>query len=113
MNKLNATHIIMEMRHILVFFSCRRRHTRWPRDWSSDVCSSDLIWHGSGNITANGRLEAMTLEQVRSKTERIREFAALPFLLMAVVSVLGVVVRPAAQPIKIGRASCRERVSSF
>src|SRR5207253_7069248 len=20
----------------------RRRHTRWPRDWSSDVCSSDL-----------------------------------------------------------------------
>src|SRR5207253_6189384 len=24
------------------FFSCRRRHTRWPRDWSSDVCSSDL-----------------------------------------------------------------------
>src|SRR5215510_15179101 len=25
------------------FFSSRRRHTRWPRDWSSDVCSSDLI----------------------------------------------------------------------
>src|SRR5207253_8660385 len=23
-------------------FSSRRRHTRWPRDWSSDVCSSDL-----------------------------------------------------------------------
>src|SRR5207253_7774432 len=22
--------------------SSRRRHTRWPRDWSSDVCSSDL-----------------------------------------------------------------------
>src|SRR5207253_5024214 len=20
-----------------------RRHTRWPRDWSSDVCSSDLV----------------------------------------------------------------------
>src|SRR5437660_4663611 len=27
------------------FFSCRRRHTRWPRDWSSDVCSSDLCRH--------------------------------------------------------------------
>src|SRR5439155_4108823 len=28
------------------FFSSRRRHTRWPRDWSSDVCSSDLgVWH--------------------------------------------------------------------
>src|SRR5690625_5455984 len=24
------------------FFSGRRRHTMWPRDWSSDVCSSDL-----------------------------------------------------------------------
>src|SRR5439155_4801977 len=24
------------------FFSSRRRHTRWPRDWSSYVCSSDL-----------------------------------------------------------------------
>src|SRR5439155_3189889 len=27
------------------FFSSRRRHTRWPRDWSSDVCSSDLRRH--------------------------------------------------------------------
>src|SRR5437870_6873091 len=26
----------------MYFFSSRRRHTRWPRDWSSDVCSSDL-----------------------------------------------------------------------
>src|SRR5207253_6844655 len=24
------------------FFTSRRRHTSWPRDWSSDVCSSDL-----------------------------------------------------------------------
>src|SRR5207253_7887015 len=28
------------------FFSSRRRHTRWPRDWSSDVCSSDLVVDG-------------------------------------------------------------------
>src|SRR6266702_5581612 len=28
---------------ISFFFSSRRRHTRWPRDWSSDVCSSDLL----------------------------------------------------------------------
>src|SRR3712207_6306767 len=27
----------------LFFFSSRRRHTRYWRDWSSDVCSSDLI----------------------------------------------------------------------
>src|SRR5690606_40623128 len=27
------------------FFSSRRRHTRFSRDWSSDVCSSDLLQH--------------------------------------------------------------------
>src|SRR3712207_7044591 len=27
---------------IVFFFSSRRRHTRYWRDWSSDVCSSDL-----------------------------------------------------------------------
>src|SRR5690606_39934212 len=27
---------------LLFFFSSRRRHTRFSRDWSSDVCSSDL-----------------------------------------------------------------------
>src|SRR5690625_5733673 len=39
----------------LFFFSSRRRHTRWPRDWSSDVCSSDL----------------MTAEQVNPLNKRI------------------------------------------
>src|SRR6267143_2587607 len=28
---------------IFFFFSSRRRHTRWNCDWSSDVCSSDLV----------------------------------------------------------------------
>src|SRR5690606_40477882 len=27
---------------LFFFFSSRRRHTRFSRDWSSDVCSSDL-----------------------------------------------------------------------
>src|SRR3982750_3685793 len=27
----------------VIFFSSRRRHTRSDRDWSSDVCSSDLV----------------------------------------------------------------------
>src|SRR5690606_40700899 len=27
----------------IIFFSSRRRHTRFSRDWSSDVCSSDLL----------------------------------------------------------------------
>src|SRR2546429_3482981 len=28
---------------MIFFFSSRRRHTRCSRDWSSDVCSSDLL----------------------------------------------------------------------
>src|SRR5207249_3468350 len=37
-----------QMVHIVFFFfSSRRRHTRSKRDWSSDVCSSDLgLWEG-------------------------------------------------------------------
>src|SRR5690625_5819690 len=40
----------------MLCFSSRRRHTRWPRDWSSDVCSSDLGKHAarlSGEMSAN------------------------------------------------------------
>src|SRR5690606_40762287 len=37
---------------IVFFFSSRRRHTRFSRDWSSDVCSSDLeaqaFWEQAG-----------------------------------------------------------------
>src|SRR3712207_8684869 len=29
---------------VFFFFSSRRRHTRYWRDWSSDVCSSDLLY---------------------------------------------------------------------
>src|SRR5438105_9178080 len=32
----------------LFFFSSRRRHTRSTRDWSSDVCSSDLCAPAGG-----------------------------------------------------------------
>src|SRR3712207_1562928 len=31
------------MKYTCFFFSSRRRHTRYWRDWSSDVCSSDLL----------------------------------------------------------------------
>src|SRR5256886_14259887 len=31
------------MIHFFFFFSSRRRHTRFDCDWSSDVCSSDLV----------------------------------------------------------------------
>src|SRR2546421_3137747 len=32
------------------FFSSRRRHTRSDRDWSSDVCSSDLMRGPNGSV---------------------------------------------------------------
>src|SRR5699024_11330167 len=34
--------IISSEQFFIFFFSSRRRHTRSKRDWSSDVCSSDL-----------------------------------------------------------------------
>src|SRR5690606_40604589 len=45
----------------LFFFSSRRRHTRFSRDWSSDVCSSDLtellIQRIAGRAQAEGRAD--------------------------------------------------------
>src|SRR5690606_40280708 len=37
------------------FFSSRRRHTRFSRDWSSDVCSSDLAAAESSGPSPEGR----------------------------------------------------------
>src|SRR2546421_5567653 len=39
------------------FFSSRRRHTRSDRDWSSDVCSSDLLLSQITAIPADSRLQ--------------------------------------------------------
>src|SRR5690606_39903366 len=36
---------------VVFFFSSRRRHTRFSRDWSSDVCSSDLPSRQSGRAS--------------------------------------------------------------
>src|SRR3712207_7375878 len=40
------------------FFSSRRRHTRYWRDWSSDVCSSDLRRHLTGGVLVTGTAQA-------------------------------------------------------
>src|SRR5947199_3106049 len=37
------------------FFSSRRRHTRCLSDWSSDVCSSDLIEKDRGNVMSESQ----------------------------------------------------------
>src|SRR5690606_6237287 len=36
-------HVLTRPSAVCFFFSSRRRHTRFSRDWSSDVCSSDLL----------------------------------------------------------------------
>src|SRR5439155_8661540 len=53
------------------YFSSRRRHTRWPRDWSSDVCSSDL--HLAANLL---QFAQQLLPQLR-ETPRIGPRSAL------------------------------------
>src|SRR6266511_5725756 len=49
---------------IRFFFSSRRRHTRFSRDWSSDVCSSDLL-----SACATDPLIAATIENVYGAVE--------------------------------------------
>src|SRR5690606_40600747 len=47
------------------FFSSRRRHTRFSRDWSSDVCSSDLVLAAA--------VDARGVEMVVAEVERPME----------------------------------------
>src|SRR3712207_1539917 len=48
----------------ILFFSSRRRHTRYWRDWSSDVCSSDLEAIGilNGSLPASGPGVRLTIQ---------------------------------------------------
>src|SRR3989449_11524472 len=73
---------------IFFFFSSRRRHTRCSRDWSSDVCSSDLplvptinsavaLW-AFGHLYKNDQLvtdNAMVHVMLLSRTRRDGDFA--------------------------------------
>src|SRR5438067_10217056 len=46
--------VVLSIYFFFFFFSSRRRHTRSKRDWSSDVCSSDL-----GEPAIEARLERL------------------------------------------------------
>src|SRR5207253_8102589 len=91
------------------FFSSRRRHTRWPRDWSSDVCSSDLISYVNNTVDPNNDFPA-TLGTSGStvidlgggvrNVNVVANFNSFDLQIPAVIQNGG---------LKIGRASCRER----
>src|SRR2546427_9383577 len=46
---LSCTEMLLRF-WLFFFFSSRRRHTRFDCDWSSDVCSSDLVDKGRGPV---------------------------------------------------------------
>src|SRR2546421_5091110 len=50
----------MSLSIVFFFFSSRRRHTRSDRDWSSDVCSSDLLI--KMEALTNGYAEGIALD---------------------------------------------------
>src|SRR5437868_15222756 len=56
----------------LFFFSSRRRHTRSKRDWSSDVCSSDLALLAPGAVRA-GYIERSLGNKKRKELRRQRK----------------------------------------
>src|SRR2546429_2683762 len=88
---------------VVFFFSSRRRHTRCSRDWSSDVCSSDLIiaLHDSGQAD-DVLYYVMPYVEGESLRVRLNREKQLP------LDDALQVAREVAD--EIGRASCRERV---
>src|SRR5439155_9920464 len=94
------------------------RHTRWPRDWSSDVCSSDLGNQQEGAVKlldfgvarASGALKlAQTAHSMIVGTPSYMSpeaFTGIEVDGRSDVYSLGAVLFE----MQIGRASCRERV---
>src|SRR5215203_6355489 len=62
-------------RFLFFFFSSRRRHTRYWRDWSSDVCSSDLgPWlRKDGKAEREAPVERFAADELRRRAKRIRK----------------------------------------
>src|SRR2546421_7188408 len=83
------------------FFSSRRRHTRSDRDWSSDVCSSDLPCGVPCTLVFTLLLLPLAL------TQKFLPATPHGWLLLAGCALSAQVL---GQGLEIGRASCRERV---
>src|SRR5690606_41159074 len=92
------------------FFSSRRRHTRFSRDWSSDVCSSDLIGDRNQSIYSFRGADPHAFEHFLENPNTIE----LP--LSVSYRCAKSIVREARliyKDVEIGRASCRERVKMW
>src|SRR5438105_8107782 len=97
---------LLVLLYLLVFFSSRRRHTRSTRDWSSDVCSSDLYGVPVLSTIAKGRVVSFDVRDARrvpGLIEILTPANALPLPKKGVHPEL-----KDAPEIEIGRASCRE-----
>src|SRR5207253_8692728 len=71
--------IVLLIVDLVFFFSSRRRHTRWPRDWSSDVCSSDLgpvDWRGDPEHRTAGRARFDRASHIRPERHAAAGWAA-------------------------------------
>src|SRR5207249_9554012 len=67
---------------IFFFFSSRRRHTRSKRDWSSDVCSSDLV-EAAGRRGRRRRAESRARGGVMNTTRIGRQSREVDDLLLS------------------------------
>src|SRR5258707_4329326 len=72
----------------LFFFSSRRRHTRYWRDWSSDVCSSDLetLVRISKTHTVQRKLDAAGIDSIAENLRGLTEEEAERAISQALVT---------------------------
>src|SRR5207249_6246102 len=85
----------------LFFFSSRRRHTRSKRDWSSDVCSSDLEL---GRLNAGLVIEKRSLAALLKEPEpaaRTREGDVHPFEPQVLARFASVLTRDEADALRL------------
>src|SRR5690348_17825738 len=88
----------------LFFFSSRRRHTRWTGDWSSDVCSSDLV----DELDQAYRAAATAQKEWAATTPYARR-AVLEKALRVLEDREPEITEAIIAELEIGRASGRER----
>src|SRR5206468_8579523 len=89
------------------FFSSRRRHTRSDRDWSSDVCSSDLRAL-TGNCGSSTTIRNCQLAPALGIVPNVMSASVTCSNDGSYFSASTASVNPVL-PSEIGRASCRER----